>query len=48
MFGKATCKLCGDSVRFALRHLNEKHPDIYPEVKKLNMSKVMEKYFKID
>ena len=27
MFGKAKCKLCGDSVRFALRHLKEKHPE---------------------
>jgi len=27
MFGKAMCKLCGDSVRFALRHLKEKHPE---------------------
>jgi hypothetical protein len=26
MFGKAKCKLCGDSVRFALRRLKEKHP----------------------
>jgi hypothetical protein len=27
MFGRAKCKLCGDSVRFALRHLKEKHPE---------------------
>jgi hypothetical protein len=27
MFGKAKCKLCVDSVRFALRHLKEKHPE---------------------
>jgi hypothetical protein len=24
MFGKAKCKLCGDNVRFAIRHLKEK------------------------
>ena len=23
MFGKAKCKLCGDNVRFVLRHLKE-------------------------
>jgi hypothetical protein len=27
MFGKAKCKLCGDSVRFALGHLKVKHPE---------------------
>jgi hypothetical protein len=26
MFGKAECKLCGDNVRFVLRHLKEKAP----------------------
>ena len=24
VFGKAKCKLCGESVRFALRHLKQK------------------------
>jgi hypothetical protein len=40
MFGKAKCKLCEDSVRFALRHLKEKHPEILKDrdVIKLNMS----------
>ena len=47
MFGKATCKLCGDNVRFALRHLTQKHPEVAgdKDVAKLNMSRVMEKYF---
>jgi hypothetical protein len=48
MFGKAKCKLCGDNVRFAIRHLKEKHPDVLEDrdVIKLNMSKIMEKFFK--
>jgi hypothetical protein len=48
MFGKAKCKLCGDNVRFAIRHLKEKHPDVMEDrdVIKLNMSKIMEKFFK--
>jgi hypothetical protein len=48
MFGKAKCKLCGDSVRFALRHLKEKHPKTLKDrdVIKLNMSRIMEKFFK--
>jgi len=47
MFGKAKCKLCGDSVRFALRHLREKHPEILKDrdVLKLNMSRILEKFF---
>jgi hypothetical protein len=47
MFGKAKCKVCGDSVRFALRHLEEKHPETLKDrdVIKLNMSKIMEKFF---
>jgi hypothetical protein len=48
MFGKAKCKLCGDSVRFALRHLKGKHPESLKDrdVIKLNMSRTMEKFFK--
>jgi hypothetical protein len=48
MFGKAKCKLCGDSVRFALRHLKEEHPEALKDIDviKLNMSRIMEKYFK--
>jgi hypothetical protein len=36
------------SVRFALRHLKEKHPETLKDrdVVKLNMSKIMEKFFK--
>ena len=47
MFGKAKCKLCGEDVRFALRHLKQKHHEVLgdKDVAKLNMSKVMEKYF---
>jgi hypothetical protein len=48
MFGKAECKLCGDNVRFAIRHLKEKHPEVLEDrgVMKLDMSKIMEKFFK--
>ena len=47
MFGKAKCKLCGDSVRFVLRHLREKHPETLKDrdVLKLNMSRILEKFF---
>jgi hypothetical protein len=47
MFGKAKCKLCGDNVRFALRHLKETHPETLkdPDIIKLKMPKIMEKYF---
>ena len=47
MFGKAKCKLCGDDVRFALRHLKQNHPKVLADkdVANLNMSRVIEKYF---
>jgi hypothetical protein len=47
LFGKAKCKLCNKDVRFALRHLKEKHPETLKDtdVIKLNMSRIMEKYF---
>ena len=47
LFGKAKCKLCNNDVRFALRHLKEKHPETLKDtdVIKLNMSRIMEKYF---
>lgn len=47
LFGKTKCKLCGDQVRFALRHLEQKHPQILGEedVKRLKMKKILEKYF---
>jgi hypothetical protein len=48
MFGKIKCKICGDNVRFALRHLKEKHPETLKDtdIIKLNMPKLMEKYFR--
>ena len=49
MFGKAKCKLCGDAVRFALKHLNEKHPEIMKgdnNMSREKMQKLVEKYFK--
>ncbi len=47
MFGKTKCKLCGDEVRFALKHLRGKHRDVYSRevVSKIKMSDVMKKYF---
>ena len=43
MFGKVKCKLCGDKVRFALRHLKQKHPEVLgdKDVAKLDMSRVL-------
>jgi hypothetical protein len=48
MFGKAKCKLCGDNVRFVLRHLKEKHPETLKDtdVIELNMSRIMKKFFR--
>jgi hypothetical protein len=47
MFGKTKCKLCGDEVRFALKHLRGKHRDVYSRevVSKIKTSDVMKKYF---
>jgi hypothetical protein len=47
MFGKIRCKLCGDDVRFALKHLNEKHPEIIQSesMNREKMQKLVEKYF---
>jgi hypothetical protein len=47
MFGKAKCKLCYDDVRFALRHLKQKHPEVLAgqDVANLNMSRIIGKYF---
>ena len=47
MFGKAKCKLCGDEVRLALKHLRDKHGEIYRKevASKIKMSGVMKKYF---
>jgi len=47
MFGKAKCKLCGNEVRFALRHLKQKHTELLDDkdMAKLNMSRIMKKFF---
>ncbi|MFZ0328851.1 MAG: hypothetical protein WAL66_16275 [Nitrososphaeraceae archaeon] len=47
MFSKAKCKLCGDEVRFALKHLRDRHPQTLKDndVVKLKMSKILKKYF---
>jgi len=46
VFGKAKCKLCGDEVRFALKHLNEKLPEVMRgEMNRDKMQKLVEKYF---
>lgn len=47
MFGKATCKVCGDKVRLVLKHLRQKHPEILadPDVIKLRMDSIIKKYF---
>ena len=46
MFGIAECRLCGENVRFALRHLKTKHQEEFEKVTHLQMSKIMKKYFK--
>ena len=47
MFGKAKCKICGQKVRFALRHLKQKHSETLndKDIVKLRMDNVMKKYF---
>jgi hypothetical protein len=47
MFGKTTCKVCGDKVRFVLKHLRQKHPEILadPDVSRLRMDSIIKKYF---
>lgn len=46
MFSKAKCRICGDEVRFALKHLNDKHNDIVEsQVKKMKLQEIMKKYF---
>jgi hypothetical protein len=47
MFGKAKCKLCGDEVRLALKHLRDNHGEIYSKevTNKIKMSNLMKKYF---
>ena len=46
MFGKAECRLCGENVLFALRHLKTKHKEEFEKITHLEMSKIMKKYFK--
>ena len=47
MFGKARCILCGDRVRFVLRHLKQKHPEAIDgnNDDKMTMEKLIKKYF---
>lgn len=46
MFGKARCKICGDSVRFVLKHLSDKHPEVTAGSKsRESMDKLVKKYF---
>lgn len=46
MFGKAKCKICGDEVRFALKHLRDKHAGVLEsEMKTKKMQQIMKKYF---
>jgi len=47
MFSTTKCRLCGDKVRFALRHLRMEHPETLQDsdVINLKMSKIMKKYF---
>ncbi len=45
MFGKAKCKLCGEKVRFAIRHLKNEHKKEFERLTNLDMPKIMKKYF---
>ncbi len=47
MFAKAQCRLCNDQVRFALRHLRTKHPEVLSDkdVAGLNMHQIMKRFF---
>jgi hypothetical protein len=46
VFGKARCKICGDKVRLAIKHLNDKHPELMAGDKsKESLQKLVEKYF---
>jgi hypothetical protein len=47
MFGKAKCKICGQNIRFALRHLKQKHPEALEDedIVNLRMENIMRKYF---
>lgn len=46
VFGKARCKICGDNVRFVLKHLNDKHPEVMAGNKSRDrMDRLVKKYF---
>ena len=46
MFGKAKCRVCGDDVRFALKHLRDKHTELFEtEVREMKLPQIMKKYF---
>ena len=46
MFGKAKCRLCGDEVRFALKHLRDKHTEVFEgTARTMKMPQIMKKYF---
>ena len=46
MFGKAKCKICGDEVRFVLKHLRDKHGEVLErDLKTMKMQRIMKKYF---
>ena len=46
MFGKARCKICGDEVRLALKHLKDKHGEIFEsEASSMKLQQLMKKYF---
>lgn len=44
MFSKSKCRLCGDEVRFALKHLKDKH-GIYDKIRRMRMEHIIKKYF---
>jgi hypothetical protein len=45
MFGKTRCRLCHKEIRFAIRHLKKEHLEEFLKIKKLDMPKIMKKYF---
>lgn len=51
MFGKARCKICGDSVRLVLKHLNDKHPEVMAgssDKSRESLDRLVKKYFSED
>ena len=47
MFEKSKCKICGDEVRFVIRHLKQNHENLLDDydIINLRMDKIMKKYF---